>query len=142
MSYLPTGYLLDTNVLSEGRKPRGNAGVKAWFASVEGDELYVSVLVIGEIRQGIDHLKPRDPRQAKVYETWLETLKRDYRERILPITAAIGEVWGSLNAPTPLPVIDGLLAATAQVHGLTLVTRNVADLDRSSVSVLNPFDRA
>jgi predicted nucleic acid-binding protein len=132
-------YLLDTNVLSEGRKPRGDASVKAWFASVEGDELYLSVLVIGEIRQGIERLKPRDFEQARVYEAWLETLKRDYRERILPITVAVSEAWGRFNAAGPLPVIDGLLAATAQVHGLTLVSRNVADLERTGVSVLNPF---
>ncbi|MBS3934249.1 MAG: type II toxin-antitoxin system VapC family toxin [Truepera sp.] len=134
-------YLLDTNVLSEARKSRGDAGVKTWFASVKGYELFISVLVIGEIRQGIERLRPRDPVQAQVFESWLETLKRDYRERILPITVAVGEAWGSLNAAGPLPVIDGLLAATAQVHGLTLVTRNVIDLERTGVSVLNPFSR-
>ncbi|UCH26097.1 MAG: type II toxin-antitoxin system VapC family toxin [Trueperaceae bacterium] len=132
-------YLLDTNVLSELRKPKGNPKVKTWFAATEGEEVFLSVLVVGEIQQGVERLRRRDPVQAAVFDVWLETLKRDYRERILPITAEIAEVWGRFNASNPLPVIDGLLAATAQVHGLILVTRNVADIDRTGVPLLNPF---
>ena len=131
-------FLLDTNIVSEVRKPAGNANVKAWMASINGSELYLSVLVIGEIRQGIERLRRRDPAQAGVYERWLTTLRRDYADRILPITAAIAEEWGRLNVPNPVPAVDGLMAATAKVMGLTLVTRNTVDV-ASGVSLLNPF---
>lgn len=132
-------YLLDTNVLSEVRKPRGNAGMKAWFSSVNGTDLFLSVLVVGEIRQGVEGLKRRDPQQASVYEIWLETLKRDYADRVLPVTTEIAELWGRLNTPDPLPAVDGLLAATAHAHNLTLVTRNLSDVSRTGVALLNPF---
>lgn len=132
-------YLLDTNVLSELRRLRSNENVKAWFATVRGDELYLSVLVIGEIRQGIERLRRRDPRQARVFEDWLATLNRDYRERVLGVDAEVAEAWGRLNAIDPLPVVDGLLAATALVHGLTFVTRNVADVEHTGVALLDPF---
>lgn len=132
-------YLLDTNVLSELRKPKGDRNVKAWFETVAGNTLYLSVLVVGEIRQGIERLKPRDPEQARVYEAWLETLKRDYQERVLEINGKVAETWGRLNAGDPVPVVDGLLAATALVYDLTLVTRNTADVERTGVSLLNPF---
>ena len=132
-------FLLDTNVLSEARKPAGDANVRTWLASVRGTDLYLSVLVVGEIRQGIERLRRRDPAQAAVYEAWLAALRRDYADRILPVTADIAEAWGRLNLPDPVPVIDGLLAATAQVRDLTLVTRNSADLARTGVRLLNPF---
>jgi toxin FitB len=132
-------YLLDTNVVSEVRKPDGNPHVRAWLATVRGDELFLSVLVLGEIRHGIERLRRRDPRQAGVYEAWLATLSRDYADRIVPVTADVAKEWGRLNVPDPLPVIDGLLAATARVRGLTLVSRNTADLARTGVRLLNPF---
>jgi len=134
-------FLLDTNVLSEARKPAGDANVKAWIQSVSGADLHLSVLVVGEIRQGIERLRRRDPLQADVYERWLATLGRDYADRIIPITAAIAEEWGRLNVPHPLPTIDGLLAATAIVMDLTLVTRNTADVASTGVALLNPFVR-
>src|SRR5919202_6139024 len=114
-------FLLDTNVLSEARKPAADANVRAWLASVRGADLYLSVLVVGEIRQGIERLRRRDPRQAVVFEVWLATLRRDYADRILPVTAEVAEEWGRLNVPDPVPAIDGLLAATANVHGFVLV---------------------
>jgi len=133
-------YLLDTNIVSEARKPTANLGVRTWLASVPDEELYLSVLVVGEIRQGIERLRRRDPAQVVVLETWLSTLIRDYADRILPVTAEVAEEWGRLNVPDPLPVIDGLMAATAKLRGWTLVTRNVADLARAGVRLLNPFD--
>lgn len=132
-------FLLDTNVISEARKPAGDPRVKGWMASVSGAELYLSVLVVGEIRQGIDRLRRRDPMQAAVYEAWLARLRRDYADRVIPISADIAEEWGRLNVPDPIPTIDGLLAATAIVMGLTLVTRNTADVARTGVQLLNPF---
>ncbi|MGH2370874.1 MAG: type II toxin-antitoxin system VapC family toxin, partial [Chloroflexota bacterium] len=133
-------YLLATNIVSEARRPNGNANVKAWLASVSAVSLYLSVLVIGEIRRGIEHLRRRDPVQAAVYESWLATLVRDYAGHILPVTAEIAEEWGRMNAPDPVPTIDGLMAATAHVHGLTFVTRNTADVARAGVRLLNPFE--
>ncbi len=132
-------YLLDTSALSEARKPAGDANVRAWLASVRGDELYLSALVVGEVRQGIERLRRRDRPQAAVFEAWLSTSRRDYADRILPVTTDIAEAWGRLNVPDPVPAIDGMLAATARVHGLTLVTRNTADVARMGVPLLNPF---
>ena len=133
-------FLVDTNVVSEARKPAGDPNVKAWMASVSGSELYLSVLVVGEIRQGIERLRRRDPAQAAVYERWLATLRRDYADRIIPITEEIAEEWGRLNVPDPLPTADSLMAASASVMGLTFVTRNIADVARTGVPLLNPFD--
>jgi hypothetical protein len=132
-------YLLDTNVVSELRKPSPNPAVADWFETVTSDELYISVLVVGEVRQGIERLRRRDPAQAAVFERWLAALKQSFADRVLPITTAVAEAWGRLNAPAPLPSIDGLLAATALVHDLTFVTREAERLRRSAVPLLNPW---
>ncbi len=87
-------FLLDTNVLSEVRRPRGAANVRAWLASVPADNLYLSVLVVGEIRGGIERLRRRDPVQADAYEEWLATLRRDYADRPLPVTAEVADAGG------------------------------------------------
>lgn len=105
-----------------------------------GGDLFLSVLVVGEIRQGVERLRSRDPAQAEVFERWLGTLKRDFRDRVLPISTEVAETWGRLNAPAPLPVVDGLLAATAVVHGLTLVTRDTAKLEPTRIALLNPWE--
>jgi toxin FitB len=135
-------FLLDTNVLSEARKRSADPNVRAWFGSVPDRDLYLSVLVIGEIRQGVERLRRRDPAQAAVYDAWLSTLLKQYADRIVPVTAEVAEQWGRLNVPDPLPVIDGLLAATAKVHDWTLVTRNTRDLARAGVRLLDPFEAA
>lgn len=132
-------FLLDTNVVSEIRKKVPNAGVAAWFASVSASELFLSVLVVGEIRQGVDRLARRDPVQAETFERWLAQLVDAYGDRVVPVTAEVAQAWGRLNVPDPLPVVDGLLAATALVHGWTLVTRNVGDVASSGARLLNPF---
>ena len=132
-------FLLDTNVLAELRKPRPTASVTAWFDSVHGNQLYLSVLVFGEIQQGVARLRRRDPRQAAVFDSWLGRLWQEFADRLLPIDEQVALEWGGLNATDPLPVVDGLLAATAKVHGLTVVTRNVADFARAGVPVLDPF---
>ena len=133
-------YLLDTNVVSEARRPNGDGRVKGWMAARAPEELHVSALLIGEIRAGIERLRRRDPRQADVLDVWLHALQRDYAERVIPITSEIAEEWGRLNVPDPLPVIDGLMAATARVRGLTLVTRNTGDVARTGVRVVNPWE--
>ena len=133
-------YLLDTNVVSEARKPAADANVLGWLASVADDDLYLSALVVGEIRQGIERLRRRDPGRAVVFDSWLSTLLHDYGDRIVPVSAEVAQEWGRLNVPDPLPVIDGLMAATAKQRGWTFVTRNVADLARTGVRLLNPFE--
>ena len=133
-------FLLDTNVLSENRKgERANPGVREWFAAVESGDLAISVLVLGELRLGVLRLERRDPAAAAHLASWLARLKRAFRGRLLSVDSAITEAWGRLNLPRPLPVIDSLQAATAKVHGLTLVTRNVDDLSGVEVPLLNPF---
>ena len=112
----------------------------AWFESVAAPQLFLSVLVVGEIQQGADRLRARDPRRAAAYDAWLRLLRTDFADRVLPITEAIALEWGRLNAHGTLPVVDGLMAATARVHGLTVVTRNAADFRRTGVPVLDPFD--
>jgi predicted nucleic acid-binding protein len=133
-------YLLDTNVLSEVRRPRGDAGVKRWISSVPTEDLYLSVLTLGEIRRGIVLLSRRDQTQAGVYETWLVTVLRDYADRVLPVDAEAAEEWGRMNMPDPISIVDGLMAATAKVRNMTFVTRNTADVARTGVRLLNPFD--
>ena len=132
-------YLLDTNVLSEIRKPRGDEGVKRWISSIAADSLYVSVLVIAEIRRGVQRLERRDPEQAVVYEAWLDTVLRDYAGRILSVDVDAADEWGRMSVPDPVPVVDGLMAATAKVRGMTFVTRNTADVQRTGVALLDPF---
>lgn len=133
-------YLLDTNVVSDVRRRTPNAGVVRWFESVRSADLYLSVLVVGEIRQGVERLARRDPDRAAPYEKWLLDLLDLYGDRVVPVTADVAEEWGRLNVPDQLPVVDGLLAATALVHDWILVTRNTADVARSGVRLLNPFE--
>jgi hypothetical protein len=126
-------------VVSELRRPRPNAGVVAWFDTVSSTELWLSVLVLGEIRQGVEQLARRDADQAATYQKWLTELGDSFADRLVPVTAEIADLWGRLNVPDRLPAVDGLLAATALVHGWTLVTRNTADVVRTGVRVLDPF---
>lgn len=133
-------YLVDTNVISELRKGRRcNPGVSSWFGDVSSAEIYLSALTIGEIRKGIESIRRRDGQTAEALEAWLGELVAIHSDRILPVDANIAEQWGRFNVPDPLPVLDSLLAATASVHGLTLVTRNVKDVERTGVDCLNPF---
>lgn len=132
-------FLLDTNVVSEIRKQAPDAGVASWFASVPADRLFLSVLVVGEIRQGIERLASRDIDQAEIFERWLSRMVDGYGDRLIPITDRIAQAWGRLNVPDPVPVVDGLMAATALVYDWTLVTRNVSDVRSTGVRLLNPF---
>jgi len=133
-------YLLDTNVLSELRKgSRCHPNVAAWFSAVEDVDLCLSVLVIGEIRRGIEVIRRRDGIRATALDQWLGRLVRDHAERILPVDRAVADEWGRLAAMRTGSVVDSLLAATARVHGLTLVTRNVRDVQWTGVSCVNPF---
>jgi predicted nucleic acid-binding protein len=135
-----SGFLIDTNVISELRKgTRANGNVRRWFSSTDEDALYLSVLVTGEIRRGIEAIRRRDPRAASALERWLAALVQAHADRVLPVDAAVADEWGRLDAQGSLPIVDGLLAATARVHKLTLVTRNTRDVARTGVDVLDPF---
>ena len=133
------GYLLDTNILSELRKRRPSYMVAAWFDTVSEEDLYLSVLVAGEIRQGIERLRRQHPERAADYEQWLDELLMVYGDRIVGIDVLVADEWGRLNTGRTLPVVDGLLAATARVHEWTLVTRNVRDFPKD-LDILNPFE--
>ena len=135
-----SGFLLDTNIVSELRKgSRAKASVIAWANSVIHEEHFISVLTFGEIRKGIELVRRRDATQVIALERWLRQIELNFGDRILPLTQNIADQWGRLAAIRPLPVVDGLLAATALAHSLTFATRNAADVRHTGVSVLNPF---
>jgi predicted nucleic acid-binding protein len=140
MGRRPVSYLLDTNVLSELRKRHPDPHVLAWYATVTSAEIFISALTVGEIRLGIERLRRKDSVQADRLEYWLRGLQATYSEHVVDVDSRIAEEWGRRGARDPLPVIDGLLAASAQTRGWTLVTRNTRDLERSRVALLNPFD--
>ena len=136
-------FLLDTNIISEIRKrDRAHPNVIRWVARTPADEIGTSVLVLGEIRRGIELKRRSDPEQAKSLDRWFSQMRTRLGDRVLPIDEPVAEVWALLGIPDPLPLIDGLLAATAKLHGLTLVTRNVADITVTGVSLLDPFSVA
>lgn len=132
-------YLLDTCVISELRKPHCDPSVATWMAGIRPDEAFLSVLTLGEIRRGIELHRTKDAKAAGAIARWLLGLESHYSERILPITAGIADRWGRLCLNQPLPVSDGLIAATGLEHKLTVVTRNVSDFQRSGVNTFNPF---
>jgi predicted nucleic acid-binding protein len=116
------------------------SGVAAWFAATPAQSLFLSVLVIGELYKGIAALRRIDARAATSIEDWASGLEMDFGDRVLPVSVEVARTWGRLSVPDPIPIIDGLLAATAIVHGLVLVTRNTRDVVRTGVQILNPFD--
>jgi predicted nucleic acid-binding protein len=137
------GFLLDTNVISELIKSEPAANVVRWVEETEETILFLSVLTLGEIRWGIEKLNAG--RRRGRLESWLAAdLRRRFQARVLPVNEAIAERWGALSAMAakkgrPVPVIDGLLAATALHHDLTLVTRNEADVSGTGAATLNPW---
>ena len=134
-------YLIDTNIISEVRKgAKCDANVAAWYASIDDAEIYLSVLVLGEIRKGVERARLKDPAQARSLENWLAAVAKAFAERILPVDKYVADEWGRMGCNRPVPTIDALLAATAKVHAMTLVSRNVADVADLGASVLNPFD--
>lgn len=137
-----SGFLVDTNVISEIVKPRPHPTVMRWFAAADESLIHFSVLTLGEIRKGISS-SPIPSRKAQ-FEAWLTALIDRFSARILPIDIAIADRWGHLAGicrakGTTLPVIDGLLAATALHYDLTLVTRNVKDIQGSGADTLDPW---
>lgn len=133
-------FLLDTNVLSEFRKrERAHPNVAAWAARTTAKDVATSVVVLAEIRRGIELKRCRDSAQGRAFDRWFAHMRARLGDRVLPVDERVADEWARLGVPDPLPIIDGLLAATAKVHGLTLVTRNTADVARTGVALLNPF---
>ncbi len=134
-------FLIDTNVISEIRKgQRANIAVRAWFKKHEQSAQFLSVLTIGEIRRGVEQIRSKDPIKASVFENYLSEILVIFDGRILSIGMEEAEIWGRLNAIETLPEVDGLMAATAIVHDLVVVTRNTKDFHRSGAKVINPWE--
>lgn len=133
-------FLVDTNIVSEIRKrERAHPNVRTWVARTPVQEIGTSVVVLAEIRRGIELKRRSDREQAAAMDRWFAQMRTRLGDRVLPIDEPIAETWAVMSVPDPLPLIDGLLAATAQVRGLTLVTRNMADVARTGVPLLDPF---
>ena len=128
-------------MLSElGKRACANANVIHWFSTLDEADIFLSVLVIGEIRRGIEAVRGRDPAAAMALDRWLAKVVAVHGDRILEVDAAIAEEWGRLASTGKIPVVDGLLAATARVHEMVLATRNVKDAAKTGVRFINPFE--
>lgn len=136
-------FLIDTNVISEARKGRAaNGGVSAFLREADrnGKALYLSVITIGELQRGVRLIRHRgDLDQAGRLERWLMQITQEYQDRILPVDREVAMLWGALRVPHPENALDKLIAATACLNGLTLVTRNIRDFSETGVPLLNPF---
>jgi len=137
-------YLIDTNIVSEIRKrERANKGVRAFFrrAAKEGNHMYLSVITVGELRRGVEIVRHRgDTTQTALLETWLGIVLNEFARHILPVDDHVAQLWGKLRAPRAEHALDKLIAATALIHDLTVVTRNIDDFAHSGLRLLNPFD--
>lgn len=132
------GYLLDTNVVSELRKPRPHGGVLAWLQGLDDAQLYLSAVTVGEIQAGIELTREQDTAKAEELEAWLESVAQAYN--VLPMDAACFRAWARLmHRKSDTLFEDAMIAATAKLHGLTVATRNVADYKTLGLAVFNPF---
>ena len=131
-------YLLDTNVVSELRKPRPHGAVLAWLQGLDDTQLHLSVVTIGEIQAGVELTRQQDAAKAQEIEAWLEQVASTFN--VLPMDVPAFRAWARLmHRRSDTVSEDAMIAATAQVHGLTVVTRNVADFNAFGVPLLNPF---
>lgn len=134
-------YLLDTNVVSELRKPKPHGAVVAWLTSIDAADLYLSVVTVGEIQAGIELTRDQDAKKAELIESWLERVTETYS--VLPMDAATFRAWARLmHRRSDTLYEDAMIAATARMHNLTVVTHNVSDFAQFDVQVLNPFESA
>ena len=135
--------LVDTNVISELKRGRNAAAsVAAWFTATPPERVFTSVVVLGEIRRGIELLARRDKRQADMIERWYATMRLRLGSRVLAVDEPVMTVWSRISVPDMLPAYDGLIAATAFVHGMTVATRNTADYRRLGLEIVNPWIEA
>lgn len=133
-------YLLDTNVLSELRKrDRADRNVVGWFRQRQAQELFLSVLTVGELRHGVERIRRRDPSSAVSIDQWLNRTVQEFRDRIIDVDRAVAERWGLMGIPDPIPDVDGLIAATALERNLVVVTRNTKHMERTGAPHIDPF---
>ena len=132
-------YLLDTNVVSELRRHRPHPAVRSWIAAVPAEQLFISAVTVGEIQAGIELTREQDEGKARELEAWLDRVEASYY--VLPMDAAVFRAWARMmHGRSDTMAEDAMIAATAAVKGLTVVTRNVRDFDRLGAVLLNPFD--
>jgi len=133
------GYLLDTNVISETRKSRADAGVIAFLSAAQSGGLYLSVLTLGELRRGVAAKRRTDSVAGDQLSLWVDGIEATFGDRLLPLDAQAARLWGELSAVRSLPAVDTLIAATAMRHDLTLVTRNIRDIESTGVRLIDPW---
>jgi len=132
-------YLLDTNIVSELRKPKPHGAVLAWLGALDDTQLYLSAVTVGEIQAGIELTREQDSAKALEIEAWLEMVSATYN--VLPMDAATFRAWAKLmHRKSDTPFEDAMIAATAEIHGLTVATRNIADFKSFGVPLFNPFE--
>lgn len=139
---MAAGYLLDTNVISETRKVRADPGVMSFLKGADEASLFVSVLTLGELRKGVEARRKADSAAANRLDAWVNDIETSFFDRILLIDVPIARLWGELSSSRSLPVLDTLIAATAMVHELTLVTRNTKDIKATGVPFIDPWRAA
>lgn len=133
------GFLIDTNVLSEGRRPRPEQRVVEFVDAIPRDQLFVSVMTIGELRKGAEVRRRQDIVGGTALQEWIDIVERRFARRTLPVDLSIARLWGEMSADRTRPVVDTLIAATALAHGLTLITRNTRDIADTGVNAINPW---
>ncbi|NYH07091.1 MULTISPECIES: type II toxin-antitoxin system VapC family toxin [Pseudomonas fluorescens group] len=134
-------YLLDTNVISELRKPQADKNVVAWARTVISPRMFISAITLKELETGVLRMERRDPAQGKILRTWLKRhVMPAFDARILPVDAAVALRCARIHVPDQANESDALIAATALVHGLTVVTRNTGDFESSGVALINPWE--
>jgi toxin FitB len=131
-------YLLDTNIISELRRSRPHAGLIAWLSGIAQERVFISAVTLGELQAGVENVRPQDPERAEIIESWIDRVAASYN--VLPMHTPAFRCWAQLMHGKPTDLIaDAMIAATASVHNLTVVTRNLRDFERLGVPAFDPF---